>query len=231
MKIQAALGSNARSKHPFAISDLASTTQIGQAVMDSCNDYLSWYLSLDDGSSLVQSIFSPNLKNSALFSARSARISYLLGKVMLLDEQTRKGVVRNQVIEYGAVAEAILLDIVQSVGKNDAPSGIRPIKDKRNRTINWSSDGLLAQRRRNSSEMLYWYDFKWLIDQAKRINVINANLERRINWLRKSRNLVHPVIPTASRYSNDVHSSKTSRDIVVGLRDSVLLFKSNHGLP
>lgn len=230
MKIQSSLGTNARKKHPLAISNLASATQIGQAIMDSCNEYLSWYLNLDDGSSLVQSIFSQNLRNSALFSAKNARISYLLGKVMLLDEHTRKGIVRNQVIEYGAVAEAILLDVVQSIGKNDVPCGTRPTKDKRNRTINWSSDGLLAQRRRNSSEMLYRYDFKWLIDQAKRLDVIDANLERRINWLRKSRNLVHPVIPTASRYSNDVHSSKTSRDIVVELRDSVMSFKSKHSL-
>jgi hypothetical protein len=150
---------------------------------------------------------------------------------MLLDEQTRKGVVRNQVIEYGAVAEAILLDIVQSVGKNNSPAGTRPTRDKKNRTINWAGDGLLAQRRRNSSVMLHRYDFKWLIDQAKRLSVIDSNLEGRVNWLRRSRNLVHPVIPTASRYSNDISSSKTSRDIVLELRDSAVEYKLNNSLP
>ncbi|CAK6701297.1 hypothetical protein BBFGKLBO_03069 [Synechococcus sp. CBW1107] len=222
MKIQAALGSNARNKHPSSVSVSASNTQIGQAVMDSCKEYLEHYLNLDDGSSLVQSIYSQNLRDSALFSAKSARISYLLGKLMLLDAQTRKGIVRNQVIEYGAVAEAILLDLIQSVGKNNLPIGLRPTRDKRNRSINWNADGLLARRRRNSIEMLHWFDFKWLIGQAKNLNVIDSRLEGRVNWLRKSRNLVHPVIPTASRYSNDINSSKTSRDIVVELKDSAL---------
>jgi hypothetical protein len=230
-KIQAALGKNAKTDHPDIFDASATYPKVGQAIVDSVNGYLDWGLNHDDGSDLVRSIHSLNLRESALFSAKSARMAYLLGKATILDEQSRKGVVRTQVIEYGAVAEAILLDLVQSVGKNNKPGGARPNNDAKGRPVNWAGDGLFTRARPNSVAMRHWFDFRWLIDEANRLRVINAQVKARANWLRQSRNLVHPVIPTAQRYTDDIDSSKKAREIVIELRDAVLAYKAAHGLP
>lgn len=230
-KIQEALGRNAKKCHPTIFGSSATNQSVGQAVVDGINGYLDWGLSHDDGADLVRSIHSQNLRESALFSAKSARMAYLLGKATILDEKSRKGVVRHQVIEYGAVAEAILLDVVQSVGKNDRPVGVRPNVDAKGRQINWGGDGLFTRSRPNSVTMLHYLDFRWLIDQAERLNVISTRSKARATWLRQSRNLVHPVIPTAQRYTDDIDSSRKARQIVIELRDAVLNYKAASGLP
>jgi hypothetical protein len=230
-KIQAALGKNAKTDHPGIFDTSATYPKVGQAIVDSVNRYLNWGLNHDDGSDLVQSIHSQNLRESALFSARNARMAYLLGKATILDADARKGVVRNQVIEYGAVAEAILLDVLQAVGKNNRPAGSCPRNDTRGKLIDWVNDGLFTRKSPNSVAMRYAFDFRWLIDEAERLRVIDAHLKTRATWLRQSRNLVHPVIPTAQRYTDDIDSSKKAREIVLELRDAASAFKTRHALP
>ncbi|MCA9182798.1 MAG: hypothetical protein KDA51_15160, partial [Planctomycetales bacterium] len=171
------------------------------------------------------------LRDSAAFSARSARISYLLGKATLLGIDDRRGVVRSQIIEYGAVAEAILLDLVQSVGVNDKPGASRPTTDLKGTAIDWANAGLFSMRAPPSKKLKFKFDFNWLISQAARLNAIDGNLEVRLHWLRESRNLVHPVIPTAQRYKDDVDSSRKARNIVIATRDACLSYKTLHALP
>ncbi len=199
--------------------------------MDSVGEYVDAYLAQDDGAALVSSIFSKNLKDSALFSAKAARIAYLLGKAILLGESERKGIVRTQVIEYGAVSEAILLDLIQSVGVHDKPTGLRPLQDIKNKPIDWANGGLFCVLPSNPRVMKYRFDFKWLISEAVRIGAIDTNLNKRVSWLRKSRNLVHPVIPTAQRYKDDVGSARAARDTVMAVRDACEAYKRLHGLP
>lgn len=230
-KIQGALGKNAKTKQPQFDFSQAPYSEIGQVVMDSVGEYIDIYLAQDDGSALVSSIFSNNLRDSALFSARSARIAYLLGKATLLGETERKGIVRTQIIEYGAVAEAILLDLIQSVGVHDRPAGSRPIEDNKKIPIDWVNGGLFSVSPNNPQTMKYRFDFNWLIKEASRINAIDANLKKRVSWLRKSRNLVHPVIPTPQRYKDDVSSAKAARNTVIAVRDACTAYKQANGLP
>ncbi len=202
--------------------------------MDSMTKYFATYLEHDDGSSLTESIFSPNLKASAAFSAKSARMAYLLGKASLLDATLIKGVIRTQMLEYGAVCEAILLDIVQAVGINNKPPNSRPLKDKTPKDakiIDWAGDGLFTVIPSKPSVMQYKFDFIWLIDVAYELRVFDKNLRDRLHNLRKSRNLVHPVLPTFDRYSGNLASGYASRETVVALRDACLKFKRYHGLP
>ena len=231
MKIQGALGKNLKTNNAGLSIPAATYVDIGQAVMDATQEYLTVMLAHDDGSSLADSIHSENLADSAKFSARSARIAYLLGKVTLLGERDRKGVVRNQIIEYGAVAEAILVDLIQSVGVNDLPAGVRPNQDSRGTIIDWINGGLFKPKSATNKKLKYKFEFFWLIDQALHIGAIDSNLKTRLTWLRESRNLVHAVIPTPQRYSDDVSSSRHARNIVVDLRDVCVAFKAAHGLP
>lgn len=230
-KIQGALGKNAKLANNGLSFNSSTYAEIGQVIIDSVNQYLDTNLGHDDGSQLVTSIHSDNLRASAAFSARSARISYLLGKATLLDQDDRRGVVRSQIIEYGAVAEAILLDLIQSIGKNDKPASARPLKDLNGVNIDWVNDGLFSLEATPSKKLKFRFDFNWLISRAKKINAIDENLATRLHWLRKSRNLVHPVIPTAQRYKDDVDSSRTARNIVITTRDACISYKAAHGLP
>ncbi|MFP8835875.1 hypothetical protein ACLIJR_16560 [Hydrogenophaga sp. XSHU_21] len=230
-KIQGALGKNAKLANPGLLFASSTYAEVGQVIVDSMNEYLNINLGHDDGSALVTSIYSQNLRDSAAFSARSARISYLLGKATLLGIDDRRGVVRSQIIEYGAVAEAILLDLVQSVGVNDKPGASRPTTDLKGTAIDWANAGLFSMRAPPSKKLKFKFDFNWLISQAARLNAIDGNLEVRLHWLRESRNLVHPVIPTAQRYKDDVDSSRKARNIVIATRDACLSYKTLHALP
>lgn len=129
MRVQIALGKNAKINHPQTLAQDPKDIATGQMIVDAVTKYLSTYLSLEDGSNLTTSIISDNLATSASFSAKSARLAYLLGKVSLLGPQDIKGIVRTQIIEYGSVAEAILLDLIQSIGIHDSPAGKRPTHD------------------------------------------------------------------------------------------------------
>lgn len=230
-KIQFTLGKNAVKAAPSVFVPGAALTTVGQAVLEGVRKYLGYGLTLADGSELVSSIHSANLRKSAKFSARTARAAYILGKVTLLQEELRKGIVRTQIIEYGAVAEAILLDAVQSIGVHDKPVGLRPLQDARKKTISWRGDALFTRDAPGSSRLKAAVEFLWLIRESERMNVIDSTLSKRAHWLRAGRNLVHPVIPTPQRYSADIESAKRARAVVESLRDSVVAFKAKHGLP
>jgi hypothetical protein len=230
MKIQSALGINFR-RNSVTIGDGLSNATLGGTMLAAMREWVHHYLNLDDGSDLTSSIHSDNLRKSAEFSARNARTAYLLAKMTLLASVERKGIVRTQIIEYGSVAEAILLDVVQSVGMHDSPAGRRPQFDSYNRgkPIAWDRGGLFRVEPARSNKLVHQITFDWLIREARRIGVIDVALMRRIVRLRQRRNLVHAVIPTAQRYSDDLASAKTAREIVVELRDACLAFKAaNH---
>ncbi|WP_281211658.1 hypothetical protein [Pseudomonas fulva] len=229
-KIQGALGKNAKTDKPDFEFAKESYSDIGQIILDSTRKYLDTYLKKDDGSSLTSSIFSENLRESAKFSAKSARISYLVGKASLLGEHERKGIVRTQIIEYGAVCEAILLDLIQSIGANNRPLHKRPNKDNKKNTIDWKSGGLFSTIKNKPAAMKYYFDFRWLIEQATKVGAIDKNLNKRTTHLRKSRNLVHPVIPTAQRYTDDIQNSRAARETTIAVRDACIAFKEKHGL-
>jgi hypothetical protein len=230
-KIQTALGRNVQKRHSSILVETATVTATGQAVIDSVRGYVEWSLDHDDGSDLVTSIWSKNLRASALFSARSARIAYVMCKAILLDGEARKAVVRTQLIEYGSVAEAILLDLLQSVGIHNKPLGLRAPKDKWKKSITWNSGGLFAHDASHPKKAKHHCDFVWLITEAERVGAIDAELKRRLHWLRESRNLVHPLIPTGERYANDLDSGRTAKTHVIELRDATMEFKRKHGLP
>jgi hypothetical protein len=232
MKIQSALGANFR-RNSATIDDGLSNAALGDTMLVAMTEWVQHYLNLDDGSDLTSSIHSDNLRKSAKFSARNARTTYLLAKMTLLDSVERKGIVRTQIIEYGSVAEAILLDVVQSVGVHDSPSGRRPQFDAtgRGQPITWARRGLFRVDPARRNSLTYKITFDWLIREAHRIGVIDAALKNRIGWLRRSRNLVHAVIPTAQRYSDDLASARTAREIVVELRDACVAFKAANHLP
>ncbi|RMO82507.1 hypothetical protein ALQ33_200144 [Pseudomonas syringae pv. philadelphi] len=230
-KIQGALGKNAKLANPEF--DFAKNTysDIGQVVVDSLGEYLKSYLAYEDGEDLTTSIYSENLSLSAKFSSRSARISYLLGKASFLDKVDIKGIIRTQMMEYGSVCEAILIDMVQTIGINNKPAGVRPKKDGKSKTIDWAKQGLFTLGVYGESSLKHSFTFSWLIDQCYKLKVIDLNLRERLHNLRKNRNLVHPIIPTSKRYSGSLLSARAAKETVMALRDACIVFKEVHDLP
>lgn len=230
-KIQKILAKNLRKANPLVPASSCDDETIGQAVIDSVNSYLEHYLKLNSQAELAKSIFSENLKASASFSARNARIAYLMGKVALLKPEDRKGIVRIQVLELGSVAEAILLDIVQSTGVNNTPPKKRPKNDNGGYLINWNNGGLFEENPKNRHKLLRIITFAWLIKESKRMNIIDTALANDLNWLKDSRNLIHAAIPTPQRYSDDLDSVKTAIQTVERLRDACVAFKTANHMP
>jgi hypothetical protein len=226
-KVQRALGRNARASSGSLAAN-APLEDVGQAILEATKLYIRTYQTERDGSELTTSIFSRNLRCAAQFSARNARTAYLLAKMTLLTSEDRRGVVRTQIIEYGAVAEAILLDVVQAVGVRNSPAGMRPPADRNGMHIAWHRGGILAAQK---GRMRYWYTFDWLINQASRIGVVDPPLRKRLHSLRLSRNLVHPAMPISARYTDDLSEGRYAKNVVSDTRDACLAFKATHGLP
>jgi hypothetical protein len=231
-KIQGALGKNAKVANPDFEFSKNTYSDIGQVVVDSLDEYLKSYLAYDDGEDLTTSIYSKNLSLSAKFSSRSARVSYLLGKASFLDGIDIKGIIRTQMMEYGSVCEAILIDMVQAIGIHNKPGGARPEKDSGGKTtIDWSEKGLFTLETAGKLRLKHSFTFLWLIDQCYKLKVIDSNLRERLHNLRKSRNLVHPIIPTSERYSGSLASARAAKETVMALRDACIAFKDDHDLP
>lgn len=135
-------------------------------------------------------------------------------------------------MEYGSVCEAILIDMVQAIGINNKPVGVRPKKDSGGaRAIDWSKKGLFTLETAGKSKLKHSFTFLWLIDQCYSLKVVDSNLRERLHNLRKSRNLVHPIIPTSERYSGSLASARAAKETVMALRDACIVFKDCHGLP
>ena len=234
--IQTSLGKNLR-KLLSTDTDIAglSDTAAGQSVVDSVRIWLDKYLEDFNGSELTISIYSENLRAAVDFSAYNARLTYLLGKVTLLSSQQRRCIVRTQIIEYGAICEGILLDLIQSVGTTDKPSGKRPAYEDRPhnaKRIDWALDGLFRTKP-GSSEFVYRAGFAWLIDVAAGINAaaFGGVMKARLTRLRRRRNLIHNATANHQRYTDDLDAAKDARESAVDLAQRCLKFKQRHRLP
>lgn len=229
-KVQRALG---RKFHKLQGSSAtnAQAEATGDRILTAFRAQISYRLSEDNGSDLVSSIHSDNLRNSAAFASRGARLTYLLGKVTLLSPLNRKHVVRAQIMEYGSVCEAILLDVVQSVGKHNAPGGARPRTCNWGKSIDWSAQGLFTADPDKPNQLYHGITFSWLIQRCYAFGVFRTQLNDDIHQLRLARNLVHPVIPASSRYRSDLDAARNARRVVERTRDAAIAFKHLHGLP
>lgn len=223
-RIQTALGKNAKARLSTDSCDV-SDVAAGQIVVDAVQAWIGRYIKEIDGSELTTSIYSENLRTAANLSAYNARLAYLLGKATILKSYQRKCIVRTQIIEYGAVCEAILLDLIQSIGKNDRPRRKRPMADARGGTIDWSRDGLLHSGMDAR--------FSWLINLAAKIDrtLFGGTMKTRLHELRELRNLIHSATAKRERYTADLDAAKIARAIAVDLRDSCVQFKQKHQLP
>lgn len=228
-KIQSAVGKNLQ-EHLGTSRIMLSDTAVGQAVIDSVHQWMAIYLSDDDGSDLTTSIFSNNLRGAASFSAYNARITYLLGKVTLLPSNQRRCLVRTQIIEYGAICEAILLDLLQCIGMRNRPAGARVLKDAKGAPVDWTKGGLFRTKPNSPSTLFHDIKFEWMIRKAAEINVFDAGLHTRLTHLRQRRNLIHNATPKGERYTDDLDSARTARSIAEDLRDDCIAYKRTHGL-
>lgn len=230
-KIQTALGRNFKALLLRDFESL-SDTAVGQLVQDSVRNWLDKYVNELDGSEMTTSIHSNNLRTAAGFSAYNARLTYLLGKATLLSSYQRRCIVRTQIIEYGAVCEAMLLDLVHSVGVTNRPHGVRPLKDAREKTIDWSNGGLFRTKP-NSSAFKYRADFVWLISVAASIDAsaFGGTMNAQLNKLRERRNLIHNATAKTHRYTDDLDAARNARSVAVELCDRCQEFKRQHRLP
>gem|GEM_PF-3200726 len=233
--IQATLGRNLVAVLARSGPD-PSEQEYGDAVLSSVRRWIAHYTKADGGRSATSAIYSDNLRKAAEAAARNARIVYLLGKVSLQRGASRRGLVRTQIFDYGSVCEALLLDLVQCVGKQDRPKDLRPKVDAgRGKSIDWAGDGLFkvrAKRRASDPDALdAIITFKWLIDQAIVIGAIDSTLANQLNELRESRNVIHAAIPTRRRYESDLDRGREAREVALRLNSACVAFKTLHSLP
>jgi hypothetical protein len=114
-----------------------------------------------------------------------ARWLYKLGLVTLATNEQRAAHVRAQLIDYGAICEAILLDAIAHGIIKKRLIGIAWRTNVNNKPIAWSED-----------ETKIWHHlrrkpFEWLINVAKDEKIVAELFAVRLHWLRQCRNDVH----------------------------------------
>ncbi|MGE3752776.1 MAG: hypothetical protein AB7I45_01325 [Planctomycetota bacterium] len=114
-----------------------------------------------------------------------ARWIYKLGLTLLTKETERAAHVRAQVIDYAAIAEAVLAEVVhfaisQGRLRGDAHAYDDPVRKRK--PIDWS-EGSISEKMKKRS---LW----WCIQVARANGMVSEGLSRDLDWLRDQRNRV-----------------------------------------
>lgn len=144
-----------------------------------------------------------------------ARWLYKLGLLTLATGERRAAHVRAQVVDYGAICEALILDgLAQGIVAFDLRGAWKPAKRKG--SVVWSTgrSAVLKTLRER-------FDFRSLIEIAKHEGILSDALAKRLHWLRKQRNRVHIAEMAALAEKQYISTSRTAYGIVLECAKSV----------
>jgi len=127
-----------------------------------------------------------NLRRNLAEVFYGVRWIYKLGLALLTRDEERAAHVRAQIVDYASIAEGLLSYCLAHAIYKGHTSGARyqwhdPLKQQRQ--INWNQQSPEQQMARQS----FW----WMIQIASDFGVIDAPLQRDLDWLRTQRNTVH----------------------------------------
>lgn len=140
-----------------------------------------------------------------------ARWIYKLGLALLVRDVEQMAHVRQQVVDYGAVCEGLLSDMIhhnisssRMTGQKYKYSNITHLQGP----INWGVTDTLSRISRQG--------FYWLIEVAHEESIISDRMEKRLHKMRTERNTVHLRARTYQTFI------KTSRSLYQTMYDLVV---------
>lgn len=186
------------------MSDKPIQEQFGQTIINSVTEFAR--KDLDDAATLSGTLFShitdATLRATLAETLYGARWLYKLGLALLVKDEEQMAHVRAQLIDYGAVCEGLLVDVIaHGISKGHMNGNRHKYIDvkKLQRTINWSVKDIQAQVTRQT--------FYWHISVAEEENMISASTIKRLDSLRQERNTVHMAARTFKAYLGRSHSA------------------------
>jgi hypothetical protein len=194
------------------MSDKPIQEQFGQAIINSVAAFAR--KDLDDVATLSGTLFShvtdPTLRATLAETLYGARWIYKLGLALLVKDEEQMAHVRTQLIDYGAVCEGLLVDLIaHSITRGHMTGERYKFKDvkKLQRPINWAVKDIQGQVTRQT--------FFWQIAVAEEENIISAPTIKRLHSLRDDRNTVHMAARTFKAYLGRSHAAfETLRKVI-----------------
>lgn len=120
-----------------------------------------------------------------------ARWIYKLGLALLVKDAEQLAHVRAQILDYAAVCEGLLSDMVRHAIVTPHVVGVKHLTNIKGQPINWGT-GVTAK--------LAKQPFYWFIEVAQEEGIVNPGLATRLQTLRKERNTVHLRSRTYNAY-------------------------------
>lgn len=196
--------------------------QFGQVIIDAVNSFARTDL-LTVGAIEAANfphIGDPTLRRRLAETLYGARWIYKLGLALLVKDVEQIAHVRAQLIDYAAICEGVLLDMVDHAFTRRLLNGQKyRFRDPDNRRypLNWNPGRHHALLSRQS--------FFWLIAISEEEGIITPQLARRLDWLRDERNRVHI---RARTHQSFLGTSRNAFGLVMRLVDQTSRWKRNH---
>lgn len=178
--------------------------QFGQAIINSVSEFAR--KDLDDVATLTGTLFyhvtDPTLRATLAETLYGARWIYKLGLALLVKDEEQMAHVRAQLIDYGAVCEGLLVDLIaHSVTRGHMTGALYKFNDVKNlkRPINWTVKDIQGQVTRQS--------FFWQIAVVEEENILSAPTIKRLDSLRDDRNTVHMAARRFKAYLGRSHAA------------------------
>lgn len=186
--------------------------QFGQTIIDSIAEFA--IRDIDNVATMKKSLFShisdPVLQTTLAETLYGARWIYKLGLALLVKNEEQLAHVRAQLIDYGAVCEGLLVDlIVHGISKGHFAGTRYKFKDtkKLKYPINW---GVKDIQRQVAHQTFYWQ-----IAVAEEENMISTSTVKRLDSLRLDRNTVHMAVRTSRAYIGRSHAAFETLNTVI----------------
>lgn len=171
---------------------------------------------------LFHHVSDPDLRGTLAEVFYGARWIYKLGLTLLTEDVERSAHVRAQIIDYGAITEALLSDVLAHAidrGQTKGTGWQFDDPDHKKKPINWAASDVARLMKKRS----YW----WLIRTAHDFAVLGAPLANNLDWLRQKRNDVHlRSLATTRRMYLD--QSKRAFQCVIMTAEATAQWKGRH---
>ena len=154
------------------------------------------------------------LKTRLAETLYGAKWVYSIGKLLATERQELQAHVRTQVINYGAVCEAVLEYTIIDAAKMKKLTGEKRKFSNINKRskAKWGSPPVNLPKGTN---------FAWMVAVATEERIIDTDLEKRIMKLRTLRNTVHLTNKDWSDETNQPKQSKESYETLEAVLESV----------
>jgi hypothetical protein len=152
-----------------------------------------------------------------------ARWIYKLGLALLTKDEERAAHVRAQIVDYASVCEALLSYCIAHAIRRGHTVGTAhrwSDPDRQTHPITWA----VPQVDRTLARQTLW----WLVRIAHEFRIINAGLERELQWLREQRNTVHLRARAAIGPTAFLNQSKRAFEITTESIRQTKLWKAAH---